>query len=81
MQASISFHENTPADVDAPPYTDFEKAWLNTQWGGEFKFLRAHGLSIHTQVDREEGRRIARASIHQAMVDSLDLLNAQSGGA
>jgi hypothetical protein len=73
MQAPI--HESTPAGVDAPPYTAAEKKWLNVHWGGEFKFLQAYQLSIHDEDDREEGRRIARAFIHQ------DEMNAQSGGA
>ncbi|KAK3291703.1 uncharacterized protein B0H64DRAFT_445735 [Chaetomium fimeti] len=42
-------------------YTEAEKSWLKREWGGEFKFLTAHGLSIYKDEDREEGRRIARA--------------------
>jgi len=73
MQAYV--HEGTPAGVDAPPYTTAEKKWLSTHWGGEFKFLQAYQLSIHDEDDREEGRRIVRAFIHQ------DKMNAQGGGA
>lgn len=43
------------------PYTKEEKDWLKRNWGGEFKFLIAYGLSIYDDDDREEGRRIARA--------------------
>jgi hypothetical protein len=73
MQAYV--HEGTPAGVDSPPYTAAEKDWLNVNWGGEFKFLRAYQLSIHEEDDREEWRRIARAFIHQ------DVMKAQSGRA
>ncbi|KAK3988224.1 hypothetical protein QBC44DRAFT_293333 [Cladorrhinum sp. PSN332] len=50
-------------EQDAPIYTSKEKLWLEVNWGGEFKFLAAYGLSIHKDEDREEGRRIARAMI------------------
>jgi len=63
MQAYV--HEGDPVGVDAPPYTAAEKQWLNVHWGGEMKFLQAYELSIHKEDDREEGRRIARAFIHQ----------------
>ena len=43
------------------PYTDEEKDWLKRHWGGEFKFLLAHQLSIYKDEDRDEGRRIVRA--------------------
>ncbi|KAK4159267.1 hypothetical protein QBC43DRAFT_294202 [Cladorrhinum sp. PSN259] len=52
-------------EQDAPMYTSEEKHWLEVNWGGEFKFLAAYGLSIHKEEDREEGRRIARAMIAQ----------------
>ncbi|KAK3686803.1 hypothetical protein LTR37_019436 [Vermiconidia calcicola] len=51
--------------ADAPPYTTAEKAWLQRAHGGEFKFLLAFGLKIHSEEDREEGRRIARGFIEQ----------------
>jgi hypothetical protein len=37
----------------SPPYTDEEKGWLKREWGGEFKFLAAYGLSIYKDEDRE----------------------------
>jgi hypothetical protein len=43
------------------PYTDEEKEWLKENWGGEFRFLRAHLLKIHDKEDRAEGRRLVRA--------------------
>jgi len=46
-------------------YTDAEKKWLKENWGGEFKFLRAHGLKIHDEEDRAEGRIIVRAMMHE----------------
>lgn len=47
------------------PYTAAEKQWLNDNFGGEFHFLLAYGLSIHKEDDREEGRAIARAMMAQ----------------
>lgn len=47
----------------AGPLTPAEKAWLKANWGNEFKFLRAHGLKIHDDDDREYGRRILRATM------------------
>jgi hypothetical protein len=48
------------------PYTDEEKEWLKENWGGEFRFLRAHLLKIHDEEDRAEGRRIVRAMMHDS---------------
>lgn len=42
-------------------YTEEEEGWLKREWGGEFKFLTAYGLSIYKDKDRDEGRRIVRA--------------------
>lgn len=52
-----------PNSSSEPPYTQAEKQWLKDHWDGEFKFLRAYGLSIYKEEDREEGRAIARAMI------------------
>jgi hypothetical protein len=51
------------ATASAPPLTAEEKDWLKHKsgFGDEFQFLRAHGLSIYKEEDREEGRRIIRA--------------------
>lgn len=43
------------------PYNAEEKRWLKNHYGGEFKFLKVHGLKMHAEEDREEGRSIARA--------------------
>ncbi|KAL8948012.1 MAG: hypothetical protein Q9222_005763 [Ikaeria aurantiellina] len=43
------------------PLTAEEKQWMKTKYGNEFHFLRAFGLSIYEEEDREEGRRILRA--------------------
>src|SRR5271154_679054 len=48
------------------PYTVEEKEWLKENWGGEFRFLRAHLLKIHDEEDRAEGRRIVRAMMHDS---------------
>jgi hypothetical protein len=49
-----------------PPYTDEEKRWLKDNWDGEFRFLTAHGLKIHDEEDRAEGRGIVRALMHDS---------------
>jgi hypothetical protein len=49
----------------AARYTAEERNWLQRNWGGEFHFLGAHGLSIYKEDDREEGRRIVRAMMRQ----------------
>lgn len=41
-------------------YTQEEKAWLKKNYGGELQFLRAYGLSIYDEEEREEGRSILR---------------------
>lgn len=38
-------------------YTEDEKRWLKDNWGNEFHFLRAYGLS----KDRAAGRKLVRA--------------------
>lgn len=47
--------------VGEQPYTTEEKQWLKEHYGGEFKFLMAHELSIYSEEDRAEGRAIMRA--------------------
>ena len=42
------------------------------QWGGEFRFLRAHLLSIHDEEDRAEGQRIVRAMMDADHDDDCD---------
>ncbi|KAK3643038.1 hypothetical protein LTR56_010412 [Elasticomyces elasticus] len=41
--------------------SETEKKWLKEHYGGEFKFLQVHGLKMHNDEDREEGRSIMRA--------------------
>jgi hypothetical protein len=41
-------------------YTPHEKRWLKVHYRSEFHFLRAHGLHIYKNEDREEGRAMAR---------------------
>lgn len=55
-----------------PPYTDDEKRWLKDNWDGEFKFLTAHGLKIHDEEDRADGRRIVRAMMQDSDEDVDD---------
>ncbi|KAJ1323140.1 hypothetical protein MN608_11286 [Microdochium nivale] len=49
----------TPAMGEAR-FSEAEKKWLKDNYGGEFRFLRDHGLSIYKEEDREEGRAILR---------------------
>ncbi|GAB1319250.1 hypothetical protein MFIFM68171_09460 [Madurella fahalii] len=70
-----AYQQNMPDPCDAAkscfesmattsePYTADEKSWLRKHWGGEFKFLLAHGLNIHKDEDREEGQRMVRATM------------------
>jgi hypothetical protein len=43
-----------------PQYTDDEKAFLKITWRNEYHFLLQHGLKIHQEKDRAEGRLILR---------------------
>jgi hypothetical protein len=42
-------------------YTAEETAFLKENYGSEFRFLMQHGLKIHNEDDREDGRAILRA--------------------
>ncbi|KAH6644237.1 hypothetical protein C7974DRAFT_325674 [Boeremia exigua] len=44
-----------------PPYTAVEKAFLKAHWRDEYHFLLPHGLHIHKEEDRAEGRAILRS--------------------
>lgn len=57
-----------------PPYTTEEKDWLKHKSGhkDEFHFLRAHGLRIDRDDDREEGRQILRALMVNSGPDEGD---------
>ncbi|KAK2760926.1 hypothetical protein FQN54_002168 [Arachnomyces sp. PD_36] len=46
-------------------YTPEEKKWMKNHYGGEFHFLRCHGLNIHDDEDREEGRSILHAFMYE----------------
>jgi hypothetical protein len=50
---------------NAAPYTAEETSFLKENYGGEFHFLMQHGLKIHSDEDREEGRAILRAIMHE----------------
>ena len=56
----------------ALPLTTSEKIWLKDNYGNEFKFLRAHGLSIYKDDDREEGRSILRGMMMEETDDDHD---------
>ncbi|KAL8915366.1 MAG: hypothetical protein Q9171_000236 [Xanthocarpia ochracea] len=57
------------APLGSAPLTKSEKTWLKDNFGDEFHFLRAYGLSIYEEEDREEGRRILRALMDDGSLD------------
>ena len=63
----MSLSEKPSAQSSTPPckerYTPEEKAWLKENWEDEYHLLRAYGLSIHNEEDRDEGKRIVQAMI------------------
>lgn len=46
-----------------------ENQWLKKYYGGEFHFLRDHGLNIHKEEDREEGRSLMRQLMSNDMIE------------
>ena len=60
------------------PYTLEEKQWRNVYCGGEFRFLQAHGLSVHKDDDREGGRAITRALMADEGSEGRNLVDALS---
>ncbi|EFQ91060.1 hypothetical protein CFE70_001445 [Pyrenophora teres f. teres 0-1] len=46
-------------------YTAEETAFLKKHYGSEFHFLTQHGLKIHAEKDREEGRAILRTLMRE----------------
>lgn len=48
-----------------PRYNSEEKAWLKDNYGGEYHFLHAHGLKMHNDDDRQEGKAIVQGFIEQ----------------
>jgi hypothetical protein len=46
-------------------YAQSERKFLKEEDAGEYKFSRQYGLSIHKDEDREEGRGILRAVMHE----------------
>ena len=76
-QADVSV-ANT--DDEGPPLTQDEKKWLKDHYGGEFHFLRQHGLSIYKEEDRDEGRSILRALMQDDDSDDADELEDSDAG-
>lgn len=54
----------TPAQ-NVASYTVEETAFLKKNFGSEYHFLIQHGLKIHVDEDREEGRAILRAVMRE----------------
>ncbi|TKW51478.1 hypothetical protein CTA1_6179 [Colletotrichum tanaceti] len=67
---AASARDAEPGDVT--PLLDEEKQWLKEHWGSEFKFLQGHGLTIHKNEDRAEGRAILRGYLSRPAVTSSD---------
>jgi hypothetical protein len=64
---------NGPPTADTnPPYTAAETAFLKKGWRNEFYFLNLHGLKIHSEEDRAEGRSLLRALMHHDFSDDAD---------
>jgi hypothetical protein len=55
-----TFAANTTNPPNTSAYTAIEKQWLKKHYGGEYHFLRAYGLKIFNEEDREEGRALLR---------------------
>jgi hypothetical protein len=53
-------------------YTDAETAFLKKNWRNEFHFLNVHGLKIHREEDRVEGRSLLRALMQRDFSDNDD---------
>lgn len=69
-EASLSTeHQSDTVKTEVPGYTSAEKAYIKKHWANEFNFLHTLGLSIYKGEDREEGRSILRALMHN---DSSD---------
>ena len=61
LLTELSKMELTKDNPKNPPYTQEEKDWLKKHFDGEFRFLRAYGLTIYEEEERAEGRQILRA--------------------
>lgn len=59
--------------------TSDEKVWMKDNYGGEFKFLASHGLNIHKDDHREEGRAIAQGYMQMDAANST-ASGSSSGG-
>jgi hypothetical protein len=55
---------STPGQ-NAAPYTAEETVFLKKNYRSEYHFLLQHGLKIHNDDDREEGRAILRAIMRE----------------
>lgn len=62
---------NTPGQ-NAAPYTAEETTFLKKNYGSEYHFLMQHGLKIHNEEDREEGRAILRAIMREDEMSELE---------
>ena len=71
INSSNAPHREVSSDQEMQPppsaekFTAAEKKWLKDNYGGEFRFLRDHGLSIYEEDDRAEGQAIMRAMMLQ----------------
>ena len=61
------------------PYTTYEKQWLKVHYGNEYRFLKANGLSIFKDEDREEGRAMVRQFMGEEGPEGKELVLALTG--
>lgn len=70
MQAPDPSIVSTSQPSQGDAYTADEKQWLKTHWKNEFLFLRAYGLSIYKEEDREDGRALVRSFMAEEESDA-----------
>lgn len=52
---------------------------MKSHYRGEFHFLKSHGLSIHKEEDREEGRAILRALLSKSASKGTEMGHVPTG--
>ncbi|KAL5116280.1 hypothetical protein ACEQ8H_005838 [Pleosporales sp. CAS-2024a] len=58
-------HRTVTSGLNSASYTPDEMAFLKKNYGSEYYFLRQHGLKIHAEEDREDGRALLRAMMRE----------------
>ncbi|KAI4277940.1 MAG: hypothetical protein L6R35_006114, partial [Caloplaca aegaea] len=68
-----SWPSDDESSNDSGPLTREEKKWRKDNYRSEFHFLRIHGLSIYKDEDRNEGRHILRAFMHDPEIQATEI--------